>query len=154
MGSLIQRVVLILAVGCGLGLLSNAISPKGIALVTPPKKVPQPDEFISLQKAHELWNGGGAFFLDARQPADFEAGHIGNALNLPVEEFGEYFPKVAAMFAPDSELVVYCDGPECELSHRLVSQLQQLGYTRIHILFNGWTVWREAGYPSEIGASK
>lgn len=147
------RALLILVLGAGLGLLNNAVSSKGIPLVTPPKKVPAPEEFIPLEKAHELWTTGNAFFLDARSPADFEAGHIANALNLPVEEFGEYFMKLAPMLPPDSPMIVYCDGEDCELSHRLAAQLEEQGFSNVHMLFNGWTVWRAAGFPTEKGAA-
>jgi rhodanese-related sulfurtransferase len=146
-----QRALLIVALGSLIGLLSNGVSSKGIPLITPPKKAPKAEEFVPVAKAHDLWGAGGAFFLDARKPLDFEAGHIANALNLPVEEFGEYYPKLAPMLSPDSAIVVYCDGTECELSHRLADQLRQQGYTNVHMLFNGWTAWRSAGYPVEQG---
>jgi rhodanese-related sulfurtransferase len=149
---LLQRALLIVVLGSLIGLLSNAVSPKRIPLITPPKKAPKAEEFVPIAKAHELWSGSSAFFLDARKPADYEAGHIANALNLPVEEFGEYYPKLAPMLSPDSPIVVYCDGTECELSHHLADQLRQQGYTNVHMLFNGWTAWRQAGYPQEQGA--
>src|SRR5512138_859810 len=126
-----QRALLIVALGSLIGLLSNAVSSKGIPLITPPKKAPKAEEFVPLGKAHDLWGGGGAFFLDARKPLDFEAGHIANALNLPVEDFPEYYPKLAPMLSPESAIVVYCDGTECELSHRLADQLRQQGYTNV-----------------------
>lgn len=151
---LVQRICLIIVVGAGLGLIANAISPKRISLITPPKKVAKAEEFVPLEKAHELWGGGNSFFLDARKPADYEAGHIANALNLPVEEFGEVFPKLAPMLTPESSLVVYCDGTECELSHRLADQLRQQGYTNVHMLFNGWTAWRGAGFATETGPGR
>jgi rhodanese-related sulfurtransferase len=151
MGHVLQRALLIVLAGASLGLLVNAVSPKGIPLITPPKKAPKADEFIPLEKARQLWSDGGGFFIDARKPEDFQAGHILNALNLPEEEFGEYFPKIAPMLSPESSIVVYCDGTECELSHRLQSQLRQQGYTNVHIIFNGWTLWSKAGYPVESG---
>jgi rhodanese-related sulfurtransferase len=154
MAKVVQRALLIVLVGAVLGLLSNAISPKGIPLITPPKKAPKADDFIPLQKAHDLWSEGNAFFLDARKPADYELGHIANALNVPVDEFEQQYPKVAPMLAPDTPIVAYCDGNECELSHRLADHLRQLGYTNVHILFNGWTVWHTAGFPEEKGPGR
>ena len=149
-----QRLVLIIVMGGGLGLFCNQISPKGIPLITPPKKAPNPGEFMPLDQAHELWSRGAAYFLDARDAEDFQAGHIGNALSLPVEQFPESYPKVAPMLAPDTSIVVYCDGTECELSHRLADQMRAVGYTNVHMLFNGWTAWRKAGYPTEPSAAK
>jgi rhodanese-related sulfurtransferase len=154
MAHVVQRALLIILLGATLGLLSNAISPNGIRLITPPKKAPKPEEFIPLKQAHDFWEGGNAFFLDARKPEDFEAGHISKAINLPIEEFPEYFPKVAPMLTLDGPIVVYCDGMECELSHRLAAELRQLSYTNTHILFNGWTVWRTAGFPVESAPAK
>src|SRR5438552_17714246 len=123
MAQVVQRALLILLLGAALGLLSNAISPKGIPLITPPKKAAKAEEFIPLEKAHELWAGGG-IFVDARKPEDYEQGHIANALNLPVEESEQYYTKVAPMLASDSRIVVCCYGRECELSHRLANQLR------------------------------
>ena len=155
MAKVLLRAFLILLLGTGLGLLTNALSPRGIPLITPPKQAPKVDEFIPLPKAHELWSSGNGFFLDARKPADFEAGHIPNALNLPVEEFQDYYAsKFSMMLAPDSPIVAYCDGTECELSHHLADQLRQAGHTNVHILYNGWTAWKSAGYPVESGPAK
>ncbi len=147
-----HRILLILVLGAGLGLLNNALSPKGVPLITPPKQAPNPGEFIPLDKARELWGAGG-FFLDARSRADFEAGHIANALNLPAEAFDEHFGRLAPMLPPDAPVIVYCDGEDCELSHELAARLKEQGFTGVQMLFNGWTVWREAGFPTETGAT-
>lgn len=141
----------IVLLGVGAGLAANRISPRGIPLIAPPRRVTPANEFIPLGKAKELWHRGAALFLDAREPADFAAGHIGNALNLPAQSFGEYFGKVAPMLTLESELILYCDGKECELSHRLADNLRQQGHTNLHILFNGWTAWRDAGLPTARG---
>jgi rhodanese-related sulfurtransferase len=131
-----QRALLIVVLGAGLGLIANAVSPKRIPLITPPKKAPQAEAFIPLEKAHEMWQSGTGFFMDARKPADFEAGHIPNALNLPEEDFAQTFAKLAPMLTADTSIVAYCDGKECELSHRLAEELKQQGQTNVHILFN------------------
>lgn len=154
MGQTAQRALIIVLVAGALGLLNNALSQKGIPLVTPPKKLPTPDEFIPLDQARGLWNAGNALFFDARKPEDFEAGHILNARNLPAEDFEQNYVKIAPMLTPESTIVVYCDGTECDLSHRLADQLRQLGYTNVHMIFNGWTSWQKAGFPTEAGPTK
>jgi rhodanese-related sulfurtransferase len=154
MGQTFQRIFILLFAGAALGLLGNAVSPKGIPLITPPKKELKPEEFLSLEKAFELWGSGTAFMLDARKPEDFAAGHIANAFNLPADNFEEHFVRIAPMLAPETELIVYCEGIECELSHRLADSLREFGYENVHLLYNGWTAWREAGYPVETGESR
>jgi rhodanese-related sulfurtransferase len=154
MAQVIQRALSIVVLGAVLGLLSNAIVPRGIPLVTPPKKVAKPEEFIPLLTAREMWDSGTTLFFDARKPEDFEAGHIAKALNLPAEQFEEQYPKVAPLLTPESPIIVYCDGEECDLSHRLVEQLRPQGYTNVLILSNGWTAWHAAGYPVETNSVK
>jgi 3-mercaptopyruvate sulfurtransferase SseA len=57
------------------------------------------------------------------------------------------------MLSPDSEIVVYCDGDQCDLSHRLMTLLRERGgYAHVRVLVNGWTTWRKAGFPTEKGA--
>jgi rhodanese-related sulfurtransferase len=152
MGSLLVRALVIVLLAVGLGLVANQVSPRGLPLITPPKQAPKAEEFIALQKAKELWGSGTAIFLDAREQADFAAGHIGAAFNLPALAFDQHFASVAPMLTPESPVVVYCDGVECELSHRLTQTLRERGYTNVHMLFNGWTVWKQAGFPTEQGA--
>ena len=148
-----QALILVL-LGVGMGLAANQISPRGISLITPPEQAPAAGEFIALDQAKQLWHRGAAVFLDAREPADYAAGHIGNALNLPAQSFAQHFGEVAPILTPDAELVLYCDGKECELSHRLAQSLRQQGYANLHILSNGWTAWRQARLPTTSGGQK
>lgn len=150
---LLQALIIVL-LGCGLGLAANQISPRGLPLIALPKQEPAAEEFVALDQAAKLWHSGTAIFLDAREPADFDAGHIGNALNLPAHSFAQHFGEVAPILTPSSELVIYCDGKECDLSHRLKESLHQQGFTNTHLLFNGWTAWRAAGLPITSGGSK
>ena len=144
--------LIIVFLGAMLGLAGNHLSPRGIPLITPPKKISKAEEFIALDKAKELWGDGAALFIDAREPADYAAGHIGNALNLTALSFERHFGAIAPMLTPESQVVLYCDGKECDFSHRLAASLRQQGFTNAHILFNGWTAWRQAGWPTQQGA--
>ncbi len=149
--ALLQAVVLVL-IGTIMGLLANAILPKGIPFIRPPEPQLHDQDKIPLVEAKKLWDSGTAFFMDARTPADYIAGHIALAQNLPVEKFDQFFPKVATALSPDSEIVVYCDGEQCDLSHRLMTMLHEHGYNHVRILVNGWTTWRKAGFSTTIGA--
>lgn len=148
------RALFIVLAGTALGLLANTVSPRRIAWIMPPKPASKPEELLSLEQAREAWGTGLAFFLDARAPLDFDAGHIARAFNVPAEEaFEAHFSKVAPLLAPDSPIIVYCDGAECELSHQLAERLKQLSFQQIRILTNGWTLWTNAGLPIEKGAA-
>jgi rhodanese-related sulfurtransferase len=148
----LQRTLIIVTGGALLGLAFNVVNPRRIPYRTPPKQAVPAADIISLSAAKELWDSGAAFFLDARAPADYAAGHIGNSFNLPAEAFVDRFPEVATMLTPDSQIVVYCDGEQCELSHHLAKLLRERGFTNVRILVNGWTVWHKTGYPTGKGA--
>ncbi len=148
----LQRSAVILVTGAALGLAANGLSPRRIPLLTPPPAQIAEEEFIPLTEAHDLWSRGSAFFLDARAPADYEAGHIPNAFNLPAEEFDEHYSQVAAFLTTNSSIVCYCDGLQCDLSHELQKMLRDRGYSNVHILKNGWTEWTKAGYVTTKGS--
>jgi rhodanese-related sulfurtransferase len=150
----LPRALGIVLFGLAAGLAGNQISPRGLPLMAPPKPTPQAETFIALDQAKQLWHRGAALFLDAREPADYAAGHIGNALNLPAQSFAQRFGGLAPMLTRESLLILYCDGAECELSQRLRESLRQLGYTNTHLLFNGWTAWRQAGLPTTAGGQQ
>jgi rhodanese-related sulfurtransferase len=147
----VQRSLVIVVASATLGLAVNAVSPRRIPYIAPPPKQHAESEYISLADAYEHWRNGTTFFLDARDPADYQAGHIPNAFSLPVDEFSHYYPNVAPYLTTDGLIVCYCDGEVCDLSHRLADQLKLLGFKNVRVLKNAWTSWRNAGYPTNTG---
>jgi rhodanese-related sulfurtransferase len=150
MSRILWQTAIIVLLGVTLGLGANRLSPRGLPLVPPRENASNTEAFIPLDKAKELWQSGVALFLDAREPDDYAAGHIGNALNLPAQSFERHFGEIAPRLAFDLPMVLYCDGKECGLSHRLQASLRQAGYTNTQLLFNGWTAWRQAGLPTTV----
>ena len=143
--------LVIAGAGAALGLAVNTVSPRHIPIIAPPKAAPQPTDFVPFAEARQLWESGAVFFLDARAPADYKAGHIAGAYNLPAEEFDARYPQTATMLTPETVIVTYCDGLECDLSHHLTDRLRELGYKNVRILQNGWTAWRQAGLATTTG---
>lgn len=139
--------LVVMALLCGF--IGNLLSPRGLPLRTPAPKPLPTDQLITLAEAESLWSSGAAFFLDARQPADYAAGHIAGAFNLPPLMFEEHFQRVAPYLTPDTRIIIYCDGVECDLSHRLSERLKPLGFPKIQILSNGWTLWHARGLAVE-----
>jgi rhodanese-related sulfurtransferase len=151
MACTLRRSLLIVLAGAALGLAANALSPQGIPILTPPKAAPQASDTVALDEAKTLWGDGTAFFLDARATTDYQAGHIAGALSLPIEEFDDHYPQIQPVLTPDSTIIAYCDGMECDLSHRLMDRLHQLGYHNVRLLVNGWTTWHTAGLMTHTG---
>lgn len=102
-------------------------------------------EQISVAEAKAALNSRKAIFLDVREPAEWENGHIPNAKHLPrgLLEF-----KVANVLPDKSaRIIVYCKtGGRGTFA---TETLQRLGYTDVVNMAGGWKAWVKAGYPVE-----
>ncbi|MFZ5569652.1 MAG: rhodanese-like domain-containing protein [Thermodesulfobacteriota bacterium] len=109
---------------------------------------------ISLDQARRLFEEQTALFVDARPESQYAEGHIQGALSIPWQEVDRYFDAAADRLADVNEIVTYCDGETCELSHELALFLKEMGFANVRVLVNGWTVWRQAGLPTEEGSGQ
>jgi len=108
---------------------------------------------ISLSEAATLFEKDAAVFLDARSPAEYDQGHIQGAVNLPWHEVDNYFETIIMALDPEAMTITYCDGEACTLSHDLAALLKDLGFTRVKVLVNGWTLWQERQLPTNAPSS-
>ena len=75
--------------------------------------------------------------LDVRPEDEFAAGHIPNAINIPIEQL----PHKINQLQTDQTLVVYCRGPYCMWSQQAVEALQQRGI-QAKRLTDGYPEWQ------------
>lgn len=150
--------IIIIVIGSTVGLVYNNFSPKGITLkgswssqmtsdsiVVPYSYQKDDPPAVSLDYAQMKFQSSRIIFLDARLPADFEAGHIKGAINFPYEEFEQYAPRIVPKLTSGEEIIAYCDGGECESSLLLARELRDLGYLNVKVFFGGWEEWKKAG---------
>ncbi|SYZ73518.1 conserved hypothetical protein [Candidatus Zixiibacteriota bacterium] len=121
------------------------------SVIVPPSAQPGDPPFISLDEAAAKFQTPGVMILDARDTADYDAGHIRGAINLPFDYFDDFWDKVMTGVAKDREVVIYCSGEECELSLMLGREMANRGFSRIYIFYGGWREWEKAGLPIEKG---
>lgn len=161
----IFKVAIIVCVGFVIGILNNTFSRNGIelignwgnktvsdSLIVPNNYQPDDPEAITLDQALESFKSREAIFIDCRLKEDYDQGHIKGALNLPWEQFDEYFPRLKSPLSESKEIIAYCDGSECELSLLLARELVGLGYENVKVFFGGWVEWKNAGLPIEKGS--
>jgi rhodanese-related sulfurtransferase len=100
---------------------------------------------ISVDKAKAMLGKSGVIFLDVREPKEYKAGHVPNAINIPrgLIEF-----KVTSKI-PDkaAQIIIYCKsgGRACLTAFNLT----RMGYTNIKNIDGGWQAWSRKGYPVE-----
>lgn len=166
---ILRDAILIAVIATVLGLAVNGIrnlaALGGLPLDTPwpdnrrrveleiPPSYEKGDSLLTLEDAYNLYLGGEALFLDARDPYEYEEGHIKGAVNLPFDWMDEYWEDVKPLLNPEQEIVAYCGGIDCELSLFLARDLKYQGFEKSYIFFGGWLKWTEAGLPVENSES-
>ena len=104
---------------------------------------------VSLEEARGLFRADEAIFVDARPKHQCDEGRIQGALCIPWQDVDRYFFDAAERLEAEKTIIAYCDGEACDLSHELALFLRDMGFPNAFVLVNGWTVWKQAGLPTE-----
>lgn len=85
-------------------------------------------------------------FIDARDVADFNAGHIQGAINIPFHEIDKHKNKLIDL-PKDQVYITYCSS-DCDVSIDMAYYMAKMGFIKVYIFHGGWDVWKAAGYPA------
>jgi rhodanese-related sulfurtransferase len=99
---------------------------------------------VSLLQATQLINQGKGVFLDVRDPAEFAAGHVRDARNIPQKELKSRISELDK-FKSKTVIVVCSSGSQ---SARAVSQLKSAGFGEVYSLEGGLAAWQAQGLPT------
>ena len=97
-----------------------------------------PEEVVELQKDPSYT------IIDVREPDEFDAGHLGGAINFPrgfleVRADLEHYKRDERLADRSQKIVCYCGG-----GHRsalAAKTLQDMGFTHVLSMKEGWTGW-------------
>ncbi|TQJ40040.1 ArsR family transcriptional regulator [Arthrobacter sp. SLBN-112] len=90
---------------------------------------------------------GDVVVLDVRPLPEYEAGHIPNAISVPLPEVKSRLREIPK----GSEIVAYCRGPYCLYADEAVRLLADEGRVAVR-LEEGFPEWKAAGLPIEASA--
>jgi rhodanese-related sulfurtransferase len=121
-----------------------------------PETAPAPPEtsgqavfrVITLDQMKRAVSAKVGLILDARTPAEFEAGHVPRAMNLYALAPETWVEKIAGL-PRDTLMVVYCSNPHCPFARTLAEFLGGFGFTNLLLYDDGWDGWSDAGLPVE-----
>jgi len=82
--------------------------------------------------------------LDVRPRAEYEAGHVPQAISMPREELEKQLDALPA----DKTVVAYCRGPYCVIADDALALLAKRGH-KVRRLEEGVAEWEQAGYSLE-----
>lgn len=162
--AMIVRIAIIILMAAFVGGINNLVNPHKIDWVgnwpgamedsdsawASPSQEPGDPPTLRVAEAFDRYAARTYVFVDAREPDEYQSGHIKGSINLPFETFDEHWPKVESFLPYDAKIVAYCSGSECDASLMLARLLiKDHGYKNIEIFFGGWKSWNKHRLPIE-----
>ena len=86
---------------------------------------------------------GDVVVLDVRPPAEYDAGHIPGAVNVPPAELEQRLRELPS----DRAVVAYCRGPYCVYADDAVRALTSTGHSALRLV-DGFPEWAAADLPT------
>jgi len=99
-------------------------------------------EPVGLDELLARSSAGDVVVVDVRPRLEFEAGHLPEAINIPLDELADRVGELDE----DATVVAYCRGPYCVLAAQAVAQLRGAGL-QAKRLDGGPLEWSAAGLP-------
>jgi len=93
-----------------------------------------------------------AAFIDARSAELFAAGHLEGAYNVPSDQMESFAGVIFQNVSPAQLIIVYCDGGNCEASHKVVEFLNASGFRNTRIFKQGWEMLGPSDLPKATGS--
>lgn len=134
--------------------------PKPMREVSPKTQTTEPSAprvealFTTLTDAKATFDQKSAIFVDARHKDDYDLEHVQGAISLFVEDMDKLYDDALGSVPKNKTLITYCSDPQCGLAVKLADALVARGYTRVFIMLDGLTGWKEAGYPTGKGTDQ
>jgi len=118
--------------------------------------IPDRDQPIQVQVATVklFFDARAALFLDARDPAEYQKGHIPGAIRLTNPEAQNEPARMKALPVEGRPTIVYCEGGACEASLELARFLLDSGFRKVLVYMGGYPEWEAAGHPVERGSGR
>ena len=153
-----KRLTLLAAILAGLGSAQILYYP--VSVQAADAAVVQPKEgwygklvtFDALRPLVDIPPVKGVMIIDSRPAArQYDPGHISGAINIPDSQFDKMVDKLPADKA--TQLVFYCGGLECMLSHNSAFKAEKLGYSNIKVYADGMPDWKTRGGPVSVSTA-
>ena len=98
---------------------------------------------VSVDRAKDMLDAGGTYFLDLREEREYRAGHVPGAINIP-RGWLEF--RIETLVPErDADIVLYCRSGDRSSLGALT--LGRMGYANAVNLDGGWQAWDKADYP-------
>ena len=94
--------------------------------------------------ATAIASAGHYFWIDARAVANYEMGHVPEAMPLNEDHWDDLLPAVLQAWPTGTAAVVYRDSRQCEASEKVAKRLREFNVAPVFVLKGGWDAWLSA----------
>ena len=101
--------------------------------------------WVTAAQATHMINREDALVVDVREPAEYAAGHVLGAKNVPLARVEDGANDLGKR--KDRPLIVYCDNGN--RAGKALAALKKQGFARVVNLTGGLGGWQQAGLPVE-----
>ncbi|WP_329311045.1 ArsR/SmtB family transcription factor [Streptomyces sp. NBC_01262] len=109
---------------------------------------PDDTDHLTRNQLLDRVKAGTATVIDVRPAEEYTAGRIPGALSIPLDQLEARLAELPA----DTDIVAYCRGANCVLSHNAVRLLTARGHRALR-LADGMLEWRLDQLPVEVDAA-
>lgn len=97
---------------------------------------------VNYRQMLKLKDNPDFLLIDARSEEFYSKSHIGKAINIfPYSDNEEEMMGKVLDLPMNKKIVIYCDGGNCDSSHKLAEILRQFGFEKVYIYTGGWEDW-------------
>ncbi len=171
MKPLVARFACLLFIPVVVGLLFNSLRANSLEIFREPVTNPVPpkagagdpsvspiSDEVTIDEIDSAIRDGTALIIDARKRSKYVAGHLVSAISVPSTEIFnvETINKVKSLISPADDVIIYCDGKDCNASKDVREFLIGLNYpaANLRIFKQGWMVLSELPLPKAQGADE
>lgn len=126
-------------------LLGTAVVTGGMLVWPFISRLSKPGKEVGATQAVQMINRRDGVVLDVREPAEFSAGHIPNAKNVPQGQLQGRLKDLEKLKA--KPVIVVC--ATGNRSRAVAATLQKSGFAEAYTLQGGMAAWRQASLPVE-----
>ena len=105
-------------------------------------------ELLEFRAVLRAWKDSAVLFVDAREPAFFEEGHIPRSVNLPRDSILRE-KSIRELSDKARPVIVYCSDEDCDDGKIVAKGLLALGHSQVSVYAGGWEEWAASGSPTE-----
>lgn len=161
--SIIKEILFILIFSIAIGVVYNFMLPKPLPLIYQKKAVSKLSDdavfgksesektkddiekidgkTVTYEQMLKIIPNDEFILIDARNPEYYKKSRIGSSINIfPYAEESDVMNKILDL-PQNKKIVVYCDGGNCDSSHKIAEILINFGFSNVFIYTGGWDEW-------------